>query len=122
MWINLSKSVLVPIGEVPILGVLADLRILDCTSPPLVFGASFKTSAIWESIIERMECRLAGWKRIYLLKRGRLTLIRSTLFSLLTYYLSLFPLHAAVASRLERIQRNFLWRSKVGVPKIPLVS
>jgi hypothetical protein len=56
------------------------------------------------------------------LKRGRLTLIKSTLSSLPTYYLSLFPIPAAVAKRIETIQRNFLWGDSVEVTKFHLVN
>jgi hypothetical protein len=52
---------------------------------------------------------LAGWKRLYLSNGGRLTLINSTLSSLPTYLLSLFPILARVANRLEKLQRDFLW-------------
>ena len=44
-------------------------------------------------------------------KGGRLTLVKSTLSSLPTYYLSLFVIPVAVADRLKRIQRKFLWGS-----------
>ena len=56
-----------------------------------------------------MERRLAGWKRSYLSKEGRLTLIKSTLSSLPTYFLSLFPIPSSVAHRIEKLQRDFLW-------------
>jgi hypothetical protein len=69
--------------------------------PPL--GATFKEKLIWNLIIERMEKRLAGWKRLYLSKGGKVTLIKSTLSSLPTYFLSLLPILAGVAHRLERI-------------------
>ena len=74
----------------------------------LPLGAKFKSKAIWNPIIEKIERRLAGWKRIYFSKGGRLTLIRSTLSNLPTYFLSLFPIPADVATRIEKIQRNFL--------------
>ena len=57
-----------------------------------------------------MERKLSGWKRLYLSKGGRLTLLKSSLSSLFTYYLSLFTIPIAVADRLER-KRNFLWGS-----------
>jgi hypothetical protein len=53
--------------------------------------------------------RVAGWKKVYLSKGGRLTLINSTLSSLPTYFLSLFPIPVGVANRLEKLQRDFLW-------------
>ena len=71
-------------------------------------GTSYKTASIWNPILERMEKKLMGWKRLYLSKGGRLSSLKSTLSSLLTYYLSLFTVPKAVAIKLERIQRNFL--------------
>ena len=59
--------------------------------------------------MDKLEKKPSGWKRLYLSKGGRLTLLKSTLSSLPTYYLSLFTILVVVANRLERIQRNFLW-------------
>jgi len=75
----------------------------------LPLGPHYKASTIWSGIIEKMEHRLAGWKRLYLSKGGRLTLIKSTLSNLPTYYLSIFPILVGVANRLEKLQRDFLW-------------
>ena len=78
--------------------------------------------SIWNPIIEKMEKRLSGWKRIYLSKGSRLTLLKSSLSSLPTYFLSLFTIPQAVAARIERIQRNFLWGVSEDVFKYPLVA
>lgn len=56
----------------------------------LLLSASYKTTSIWNGVIEKMERRLVGWKKLYLSKGGRLTLIKSTLSNLRTYSLSLF--------------------------------
>jgi hypothetical protein len=56
----------------------------------LPFGAPYKSSTIWNGIVENMETKLAGWKRLYLSKGGRLTLIRSTLYNLPTYFFIFF--------------------------------
>ena len=53
--------------------------------------------------------RLVGWKKLYLSKDGRLTLLKSTLSSLPTYYLSLFTIPTHVANKIEKLQRDFLW-------------
>jgi hypothetical protein len=103
--------------------------ILGCKVAPLPMkylglplGAPFKAKSIWNPIIERMEKRLVGWKRLYLSKGGKVTLIKSTLSSLPTYFLSLFPIPAGVAHRLEKIQRDFLWNGMGEDPKFHLVS
>ena len=69
--------------------------------PPL--GAKFKDKTIWNPILEKIERRLAGWKHLYLSKGGRVTLIKSTLSNLPTYFLSLFPIPTAVANRIEKL-------------------
>ena len=46
---------------------------------------------------------------MYLSKGGRLMLLKSTLSSLPTYYLSLFTIPTHVANKIERLQRDFLW-------------
>ena len=71
--------------------------------------ASHKSPTIWNPILEKIERKLAGWKRMYLSKGGRLTLIKSTLSSLPTYFLSLFSIPTHVANKIERLQRDFLW-------------
>jgi hypothetical protein len=52
--------------------------ILGCrvSSLPMTYlglpsGASFKAKSIWDNIIEKIERHLAGWKRLYLSKAGR---------------------------------------------------
>ena len=111
--VNVGKSEIVLVGEVGNLDALA--RILCCkvgrlpmTYLGMPLGFHFKDSSIWNPIIERMEKKLSSWKRLYLSKGGRLTLLKSILSSLPTYYLSLFNIPQHVADKLERIQRNFL--------------
>ena len=125
--VNVGKSEIVPIGEMTNIHNLA--KILQCRvgSLPMIYlgmplGTSYKTAFVWNSILERMEKKLSGWKRLYLSKGGRLTLLKSTLSSLPTYYLSLFTVPKVVAMRLERIQRNFLWGSSAVCFKYPLVA
>ena len=72
-------------------------------------GANFKSKSIWDPSLEKMEHKLSRWQRMYLSKGGRVTLIKSTLSSLPTYFLSLFPLPVSVAMCIEKIQRDFLW-------------
>ena len=99
--VNMTKSEMVPIEEVNGLSALVDLLYYHIGSLPLQYlgmplGASYKVLAIWNLIIEKIERRLAGWQKIYLSKGGRLTLLKSTLSSLPTYYLSLFSIPVSV--------------------------
>ena len=88
----------------------------------LPLGAKSKDKTIWNPILEKIERRLVGWKCLYLSKGGRVTLIKSTLSNLPTYFLSLFPIPAAVANRIEKLQRNFLWGGIGDEPKFHLVN
>jgi hypothetical protein len=75
----------------------------------LPLDASFKEKTIWDWVVKKMEKRLASWKKVYLSKGGCLTIIKSMLSSLLTYFLSLFPSPVGIARRLECLPRDFLW-------------
>ncbi|XP_050259853.1 uncharacterized protein LOC126704908 [Quercus robur] len=75
--INLGKSELVPVGDVPNLHELVE--ILGCreSTIPLKYlglplGTSFKDKTIWNPILEKMERRLAGWKRMMPFGEGSL--------------------------------------------------
>jgi hypothetical protein len=102
--------------------------ILNCSISSLLLkdsglplGAPFKSKAICDGVVEKMEKRLASWKKIYLSRGSCLTLIKSTL-SILAMYLSLFHLLAGIAKRLESIQRDFLWNGFDGERKLHLVK
>ena len=75
----------------------------------LPLGAPYKSSRVWEGVVEQFQKRLPLWKRQYLSKGGRQTLIKSTLSSLPIYFMPLFVMSKRVAVRLEKIHRDFLW-------------
>ena len=107
--VNLGKSEMVPVGVVPNLEELVEIlgfrpRSLPMTYLGLPLGAKFNLKIIWNIVLEKMEKRLGGWRRLYLSKGGKLTLLKSTLSNIPTYFLSLFHIPAGVASHLERIQ------------------
>ena len=124
--INLAKSEIIPVGNVPNLEELASELGCKIGSLPtsylgLPLGAKHKALGVWDSIEERYRKKLAAWKTQYISKGGRITLICSTLSSLPIYYLSLFRMPHKVCVRLERIQRQFLWGGSVHDKKISLV-
>ena len=112
--INLDKSELIPVGGVNNLDALAaelgcQTRHLPTTYLGLLLGAVHKSVATWDNIEEKMHKRLALWKRNYISKGGRITLIKSTLASLPLYQMSLVRMSVVVAKRLEKLQMSFLW-------------
>jgi hypothetical protein len=124
--INLSKSEIVPVGDVGDVEGLASIlgcgvALLPMKYLGLPLGTHYKASTIWSDIIlyikktiwsgiiEKMEHRLAGWKMLYLSKRGRLNLIKSTLLP--TYYLSIFLIPIGVANRLKKISEGLSVKS-----------
>ena len=82
---------------------------LPTTYLGLPLRAPHKSVRAWDSVEERFRKRLASWKKQYISKGGRLTLIQSTLSNLPIYFLSLFRILKLVCARLEKIQRDFLW-------------
>ncbi|RVW70775.1 Elongation factor 1-gamma [Vitis vinifera] len=112
--INLDKSEILPVGRVENLELLAlevgcKVGRLPTSYLGIPLGANHKSVAVWDGVEERFRKRLAVWKRQFISKGGRMTLIRSTLSSMPIYLMSLLRIPRAVSLRLERIQRDFLW-------------
>ena len=112
--INLEKSELIPTDR---MHNIEDLALeLGCKVGGLPscylgmpLGPPFKSVVVWDGVEERFRKRLAMWKRRYISKGERLTLIRSTLSSMPIYFMSFFCMPRKVRLRLEKIQRDFLW-------------
>ena len=112
--INLAKSEIILVGEVEEVDVLAvelGCRVgsLPSSYLGLPLGAPNKSLSAWDGVEERVRRRLALWKRQYISKGGRITLIKSTMASMPIYQMSLFQMPKVVARRLEKLQRDFLW-------------
>ena len=73
------------------------------TNLGMPLGASHKSPTIWNPILKKIECKLVGWKKLYLSKGGRLTLLKSMLFSLPIYFLSLFTIPTHMANKIEKL-------------------
>ncbi|KAK2654436.1 hypothetical protein Ddye_014292 [Dipteronia dyeriana] len=75
---------------------------LPITYLGLPLGARTLTKVFWNSLLLRVERRLAPWKKKFLNKGGRLVLIKSVL-----YYMSVFKVPVNAAQALERMQKSF---------------
>lgn len=127
MNVNLQKTELIAVGDcvdVSSLASVLDYKVgtLPTSYLGLPLGATNKSSSIWDLLVERFEKRLASLKKAYLSKGARVTLIKSTLSSLPTYFMSLFKIPITVTKRLEKLQRDFLWAGLGDEHKIHLVD
>ena len=62
----------------------------------------------WRPVIEKIAKELDGWKKVFLSRRGRVTLIQSVLASMPIYYMSIFKILERVVDLLEKMMRAFL--------------
>lgn len=85
-------------------------------------GSKYKDSNTWELVVDSIERRLAGWKIKFLSKRGRLTLIKSTLTNLPIYFLSALTIPVKVTRRVEAIRCRFLWGDEEDKSRFHLVK
>ncbi|WJZ91182.1 hypothetical protein VitviT2T_010279 [Vitis vinifera] len=75
----------------------------------LPLGGNPKIIGFWDPVVERISRRLDGWKKAFLSLGGRITLIQSSLSHIPSYFLSLFKIPASIASKIEKLQKDFLW-------------
>ena len=112
--INLEKSSIILVGNVENIEDLAHelgcrIVMLPSTYLGLPLGMRLNSLQVWDGVEERFRKRLALWKRQYIFKGGRLTLIKSTRTNMPIYTMSPFWIPKGVKSKLEKIQRDFLW-------------
>ncbi|XP_028081835.1 uncharacterized protein LOC114283208 [Camellia sinensis] len=124
---NLTKSELIPVGEVGHLLTLAAILGCKVSHLPMSYlglplGAPYKAKGVWDGVLERVQHRLTGWKRQYLSEDGKLTLVKSILSSIPTYFMSVYVIPVSVARHLEKLLRDFLWGNYDGEFRYHLVS
>jgi len=113
--INIEKSSLVGINCEPaecerLAGSLGCQKVewpISYLGMPL--GDNLRSKSFWDPVLSKVAKRLAGWKRGFLSKDEKLTLIQSVLSALPTYYMSVFKMPIGVVGDLEKIMRNFFW-------------
>ena len=61
----------------------------------------------WQSVIDKVDARLGGWRSRLLSRRGRLVLVKAVLSAIPTYFMSVFRMPAGVRHRIEGSMRRF---------------
>ncbi|KAJ0907043.1 putative RNA-directed DNA polymerase [Helianthus annuus] len=115
LYINFGKSNLFGVGMsfediegmAAVVGCKAES--FPCKYLGLTVGANMNRINNWRPVYDIFEKRLSLWKASCLSIGGRVTLIRSVLESLPTYYFSLYRAHVKVVEDLESLIRRFLW-------------
>ena len=80
-------------------------------------GGQLNRCSAWKSVLRNIESRLASRKAKLLSRGGRLTLIKSVLNSLPVYFMSMFKMPKAVATKIVKLQRRFFWGGRNGENK-----
>ncbi|KAJ0469888.1 putative reverse transcriptase zinc-binding domain-containing protein [Helianthus annuus] len=75
----------------------------------LYVGANMNLIKNWKPIVDLFKNRLSMWKARKLSYGGRITLLKSVLSSLPTYFFSLYKAPSLVLNDLERLRRVFFW-------------
>ncbi|KAK3222180.1 hypothetical protein Dsin_009205 [Dipteronia sinensis] len=126
--INFHKSCLVKVGKSGATNTnwAKVFKCKEATFPitylGLPLGARPSSKAFWNPILNRIQKRLAPWKRNFLNKGGRLVLIKAVLASIPSYYMSVFKVPIGVANDIEKIQRSFFWGDGVAKRKLHAVN
>ncbi|GJY98969.1 putative RNA-directed DNA polymerase, eukaryota, reverse transcriptase zinc-binding domain protein [Tanacetum coccineum] len=112
--VNFSKSKFFGIGVTrDEVSRFASILCFQPSSFPFVYlglpiGANMNKTCNWKPIIEKFRKRLTAWKARSLSFGGRLTLVKSVLGSLGTYYFSLFKAPKNVICYSDKIEAQFL--------------
>ncbi|KAJ0814615.1 putative RNA-directed DNA polymerase [Helianthus annuus] len=126
--INIHKSTLFGVGK-SIEDVNDKANGMGCRSgvTPFIYlgiqvGANMSRIGNWEPVLKVFKSRLSRWKSKVLSIGGRLTLIKSVLESLPSYYFSLFKAPVAIINALESLIKKFLWGGNSDINKVHWVG
>ncbi|CAL0325278.1 unnamed protein product [Lupinus luteus] len=78
--------------------------------------------AIFDPILEKIQCRLASWKANLLNRAGHLCLGKSVISSIPVYYMQVLWFPNTVCNNINRMTRNFIWSGDVNSRGLHLVS
>lgn len=83
-----------------ILGCKIEVWPIKCLGLPL--GGKPSSISFWDLVIERIQKKLARWKKSYISLGGRITFINVVMSNVPIYYMSIFKMLAKVIHVLEK--------------------
>jgi hypothetical protein len=87
-----------------------NISTFPCTYLGLPLHFRNPTRPMMQQVVSKIDNRLLGWKRSLLSYPGRETLIKTVLFALPTYFMTVFKLQKWAIARIDRYRRSFLWK------------
>ncbi|GKA00908.1 RNA-directed DNA polymerase, eukaryota, reverse transcriptase zinc-binding domain protein [Tanacetum coccineum] len=126
--INVNKSKLLGVG-VSDVDVVDMAKVLGCgvSKLPMMYlgvpvGGNMGRCENWNRIIQKFTSKLSQWKARFLSVGGRLTLLKSVVGSLPTYYMSLYLMPATVRKKLEAMRNRFFLGGDLGDRKVSWIK
>nr|KAJ0187389.1 hypothetical protein LSAT_V11C900461260 [Lactuca sativa] len=126
--VNMSKSKIYGLGvqscelELVVCSFNCSIGSFPITYLGLPVGVSMVRETHWKPLIEKFRAKLSRWKASTLSFGGRLTLCKSVLGSLGSYYFSLYKAPSKVLKSLERTRMNFFWGGSLEASKMAWVA
>lgn len=126
--INLGKSTLIGVAlDDSVVRERADIVGCGVGNVPFSYlglpvGGNTRFKKFWSPVVEKLERRLARWGKKYLSLDGRVTLLKSVLINLPTYFLFIFQIPKGVANSMEKLFRRFLWGDQEAKIKVHLMA
>nr|GEV25079.1 RNA-directed DNA polymerase, eukaryota [Tanacetum cinerariifolium] len=126
--VNFYKSyimgVVVPINDVE---VMASLIGCKASKFPVSYlgvqvGDNMNKIEAWRNVVNKITNKLSSWKVKTLSVGGRLTLLKSVLGALPTYYMSIYKAPQAVISSLEALRNKFFIGAKIDERRMTWIS
>nr|XP_043618453.1 uncharacterized protein LOC122590149 [Erigeron canadensis] len=126
--INLNKSNLFGIGlsEAEVKRMVVVLKCKDGVLPfdhlGIRIGGNMNRVVNWDFLVNIFESRLSLWKSKAVSMAGRITLIKSVMESIPTYYFFILKVPDKILNHLEGLIRRFLWGGSTDNQKIHWVA
>ncbi|KAJ1690962.1 hypothetical protein LUZ63_015117 [Rhynchospora breviuscula] len=115
--LNLNKCSLVPFNlpAQETASIISVLQVNNTALPLIYLGLPLTLRRpdrlAYQSIIDKLQRKLAGWKSSLLSRAGRVVLASSVLSTVPVFFMSVFKLPGWVIKAIDRIRRNFIWGS-----------